>query len=219
MEKHTRGLKTERMFFKDSKNQPYELITIVDDKYVMRNLISGEDSIFNPPIFENSIKEPEETFVEITQAELFDCIDNNDDEQHAKMMEALGIGYFCPFCGGKLCWESDFMMSEVGFFNNNISYIKIDDEDRISELVEKEAEYKKSNILSDTDNIDEDNEKINSDGEYATMYKKETKDGVVSWYEINDAVVGIYTCQNCGKKYEVCDCLPSEQNEYPYFQE
>ena len=97
MEKHTRGLKTNRMFFKDSKNQPYELITIVDDKYVMRNLISGEDSIFNSPIFENSIKEPEETFVEITQAEVFDCIDNNDDEQHAKIMEALGIGYICPF--------------------------------------------------------------------------------------------------------------------------
>ena len=96
MENHTRGLRAERLFYKDSNNQPYELISIVDDKYIMRNLITGIDSIFNEPIFENSIKEPEEVFVEITQAEVFDCIDNNDDEQHANLMQNLGIGYICP---------------------------------------------------------------------------------------------------------------------------
>ena len=219
MEKHTRGLKTERMFFKDSKNQPYELITVVDDKYVMRNLISGEDSIFNPPIFENSIKEPEETFVGITQAEVFDCIDNNDDEQHAKMMEAMGIGYICPFCGGKLNWESDFMASEVhGMYN---CYIEITDKDRIEEMTEHFAEYCGRGMAGTTDDIEKENEKYNETGYYQCMYMKEIKtvDGeeVIKYYEADDAVIGIYRCSNCGKSYEIQDCLPSEQADYPYF--
>ena len=218
MEKHTRGLKTEWMFFKDSKNQPYELITIVDDKYVMRNLISGEDSIFNPPIFENSIKEPEETFVGITQAEVFDCIDNNDDEQHAKMMEVLGIGYICPFCGGKLNWESDFMASEVhGMYN---CYIEITDKDRIEEMNEYFDEYCGRGMAGTTDDIDKENEKYNETGYYQYMYMKEIDgQGVVKYYEADDAVIGIYRCSNCGKSYEIQDCLPSEQNDYPYFKE
>lgn len=219
MEKHTRGLKTERMFFKDSKNQPYELITIVDGKYVMRNLISGKDSIFNPPIFENSIKEPEETFVGITQAEVFDCIDNNDDEQHAKMMEALGIGYICPFCGGKLRWESDFMASEVhGMYN---CYIEITDDDRIREMDEHFGEYCSRGMAGTTNDIEKENEKYNTDGYYDYMYLKEVKtvDGqdVCKYYEADDSVIGIYRCSNCGKSYEIQDCLPSEQNDYPYF--
>ena len=216
MEKHTRGLKTERMFFKDSKNQPYELITIVDDKYVMRNLISGEDSIFNLPIFENSIKEPEETFVGISQAEVFDCIDNNDDEQHARMMEALGIGYICPFCGGKLNWESDFMASEVhGMYN---CYIEITDKDRIDEMNEHFDEYCGRGMAGTTDDIEKENEKYNTDGYYQYMYMKEIDgQGVVKYYEADDSVIGIYRCSNCGKSYEIQDCLPSEQNDYPYF--
>lgn len=219
MEKHTRGLKTERMFFKDSKNQPYELITIVDDKYVMRNLISGEDSIFNPPIFENSIKEPEETFVEITQAELFDCIDNNDDEQHAKMMEALGIGYICPFCGGKLCWESDFMASEV--HGMDTCYVAITDKDRIEEMNKYFGEYCGRGMAGTTDDIEKENEKYNETGYYEYMYLKEVKvvdsQEVVTYYEADDSVIGIYRCSNCGKHYEIQDALPSEENDYPYF--
>lgn len=216
MRNHTQGLKSERIFCKNKEtNEPFEVVAFSDNNVILRNLVdeSHHVSIHNADDWGSE-------FVGISQGEVFDCIDNDDDEQHARMMQALGIGYICPFCGGWLRWENDFMMSEVGLISGeNSAYIKIEDEDRISELVEKEVEYKKSNVLSDTDNIDEDNEKINSDGEYSTMYKKETRDGVVSWYEINDAVVGIYTCQNCGKKYEVCDCLPSEQNEYPYFQE
>lgn len=143
----------------------------------------------------------------------------NNHEKVQEVKSRIGIGYVCPFCGGTLCWENDFMMSEFSLISaENVGYYKIEDEDRVKELVEQEGQLKKSNVLSDTDDIEKDNEKINSDGEYSTMYKKETKDGVVSWYEINDAVIGRYTCQNCGKKYEVCDCLPSEQNEYPYFQ-
>ena len=218
MEKHTRGLKTERMFFKDSKNQPYELITIVDDKYVMRNLISGEDSIFNPPIFENSIKEPEETFVGITQAEVFDCIDNNDDEQHAKMMEALGIGYICPFCGGRLNWESDFMASEVHGCGN---YIPVTNEEQIKELEDNFDEYKTRNMAGDTNDIEKENIKLEYGDNYEYMYMREKKmvDGVeqTTYYEIDDSVIGIYRCSNCGKSYEIQDCPPSEQGDYPYF--
>lgn len=214
MEKHTRGLKTNRMFFKDSKNQPYELITIVDDKYVMRNLISGEDSIFNSPIFENSIKEPEETFVEITQAEVFDCIDNNDDEQHAKMMEALGIGYICPFCGGYLRWESDFMASEVhGMYE---TYVKVEGDDNIKTIEKYFSENCSRGIAGETDDIEKEKEKVNTTGYYDYMYLRETKtiDGetVVTYYEIDDSVIGIYSCMQCGKHYEIQDPLPSEIN-------
>ena len=228
MEKHTRGLKTDRMFFKNcTTNEPYELITIVDDKYVMRNLISGEDSIFDLPIFENSIKEPEETFVEITQAEVFDCIDNNDDEQHARMMEALGIGYICPFCGGKLRWESDFMASEVhGMYNCDIDgmyncYIEITDKNRIDEMNEHFDEYCDRGMAGTTDDIEKENEKYNMDGYYRYMYMKEVKktDGeeIIKYYEADDAVIGIYRCSHCGKSYEIQDCLPSEEKDYPYF--
>ena len=120
----------------------------------MRNLITGIDTIFNEPIFENSIKEPEEVFVEITQAEVFDCIDNNDDEQHAKLMQNLGIGYICPFCGGRLNWESDFMASEVhGMYN---SYIEITNPYTIELLNEKEGEYIGSRLMGVTDDIEKE---------------------------------------------------------------
>lgn len=202
------------MFFKDSKNQPYELITIVDDKYVMRNLISGEDSIFNSPIFENSIKKPEETFVEITQAEVFDCIDNNDDEQHAKMMEALGIGYICPFCGGYLRWESDFMASEVHGMGE--TYVKVEGDDNIKTIEKYFSENCSRGIAGETDDIEKEKEKVNTTGYYDYMYLRETKtvDGktVVTYYEIDDSVIGIYSCMQCGKHYEIQDPLPSEIN-------
>ncbi len=215
MENHTRGLKTDRMFFKDSKNQPYELITIVDDKYVMRNLISGEDIIFNPPTFENSIKEPEETFVGITQAEVFDCIDNNNDEQHAKLMENLGIGYICPFCGGKLRWESDFMASEVHGCGKG--YVEVKDEDRIADI----EDYLANGLVATTDDIEKEINKFIQSGDYEHLYLKEVKnvDGeeIIKYYEADDAVIGIYRCSNCGKSYEIQDCLPSEEKDYPYF--
>lgn len=215
MEKHTRGLRAERLFYKDSNNQPYELITIVDDKYIMRNLITGIDSIFNEPIFENSIKEPEEVFVEITQAEVFDCIDNNDDEQHANLMQNLGIGYICPFCGGRLCWESDFMASEVHGMGE--SYIEITSPQTIEFLKEKEGEYMGSRLMGVTDDIEKDKAKFEESGYYDFTYLREDKDGVSTYYEVDDSVIGMYRCSHCGKHYEIQDCLPSEEDEYPYF--
>jgi len=215
MQNHTQGLRSERVFCKKKEtNEPFEVIAFSDNNVILRNLKDEGHhvSIHDAVDWGNE-------FVEINQADVFSCIDNSNDEEHARMMQALGIGYICPFCGGRLRWESDFMMSEVDLIGGeNSTYVKIMDEDRINELVGQETQLRNSNCLSDTDNIEFDNERIDADGYYSTMYKKETKDGVVSWYEINDAVVGIYTCQNCGKRYEVCDCLPSEQNEYPYFQ-
>ena len=215
MQKHTQGFKSERIFCKKKEtNEPFEVIAFSNNDVIIRNLVDEDHhvSIHNAVDWGNG-------FIEISQAEVFSCIDNSDDEQHARMMESLGIGYICPFCGGRLRWESDFMMSEVCLIGGeNLAYIKITDENRISELAAQETQLRNSNCLSDTDNIESDNERIDADGYYSTMYKKESKDGAVSWYEINDAVVGIYTCQNCGKRYEVCDCLPSEQDEYPYFQ-
>lgn len=215
MENHTRALRTERLFYKDSNNQPYELISIVDDKYIMRNLITGIDTIFNAPIFENSIKEPEEVFVEITQAEVFDCIDNNDDEQHANLMQNLGIGYICPFCGGRLNWESDFMASEVhGMYN---SYIEITNPYTIELLNEKEGEYIGSRLMGVTDDIEKEKAKVEETGNYEFTYLRENKGDNYTYYEIDDSVIGIYRCNHCGKHYEIQDCLPSEEDEYPYF--
>ena len=217
MENHTRGLRAERLFYKDSNNQPYELISIVDDRYIMRNLITGIDSIFNEPIFENSIKEPEEVFVEITQAEVFDCIDNNDDEQHANLMQNLGIGYICPFCGGRLNWESDFMASEVhGMYN---SYIEITNPYTIELLNEKEGEYIGSRLMGVTDDIEKEKAKVEETGNYEFTYLRENKGDNHTYYEIDDSVIGMYRCSHCGKHYEIQDCLPSEEDEYPYFKE
>lgn len=217
MENHTRGLRAERLFYKDSNNQPYELISIVDDRYIMRNLITGIDSIFNEPIFENSIKEPEEVFVEITQAEVFDCIDNNDDEQHANLMQNLGIGYICPFCGGRLNWESDFMASEVhGMYN---SYIEITNPYTIELLNEKEGEYIGSRLMGVTDDIEKEKAKVEETGNYEFTYLRENKGDNYTYYEIDDSVIGMYRCSHCGKHYEIQDCLPSEEDEYPYFKE
>lgn len=212
MEKHTRGLKTERIFCKSKKNnEPFEVIAFSDNQVILRNLVDedGHVSIHNAVDWGTE-------FVGISQAEVFDCIDNNDDEQHAKMMDALGIGYICPFCGGKLNWESDFMASEVhGMYN---CYIEITDKDRIDEMNEHFDEYCGRGMAGTTDDIEKENEKYNTDGYYQYMYMKEIdSQGVVKYYEADDAVIGIYRCSNCGKSYEIQDCLPSEQNDYPYF--
>lgn len=212
MEKHTRGLKTERLFCRNKKtNEPFEVIAFSDNQVILRNLVDedGHVSIHNAVDWGTE-------FVGISQAEVFDCIDNNDDEQHAKMMDALGIGYICPFCGGKLNWESDFMASEVhGMYN---CYIEITDKDRIDEMNGHFDEYCGRGMAGTTDDIEKENEKYNTDGYYQYMYMKEIDgQGVVKYYEADDSVIGIYRCSNCGKSYEIQDCLPSEQNDYPYF--
>lgn len=212
MEKHTRGLKDERIFCKSKEtNEPFELIAISDNDVVLRNLIDAHASIVNAVKYGTD-------YVGITQGEVFDCIDNNDDEQHADMMYMLGIGYICPFCGGRLHWESDFMASEVHGCGN---YFPITDEARIKDLEDHFEEYKRGNIAGETNDIDKEIMKFDySDSyDYAYMREKKMVDGVekTTYYEIDDSVIGIYRCSNCGKSYEIQDCPPSEQNDYPYF--
>jgi len=210
MEKHTRSLKDERFFYKNLEtNQPYEVVAITEDnEYVMRNLITGVVNIYH-------FKMVTSDFIEIIQAEVFDCIDNNDDQQHADMMTALGIGYICPFCGGRLCWESDFMASEVHGMGE--SYIEITNPQTIEFLKEKEGEYMGSRLMGITDDIEKEKAKFEESGYYDFTYLREDKDGVSTYYEIDDSVIGMYRCSHCGKHYEIQDCLPSEEDEYPYF--
>lgn len=214
MEKHTRGLRTDRVYYNNSKNnKPYELIIISNSGlHVTKNLITGDCEIYKTDEFLRNFKE-------ITQRDVFDYIDNNDDKQHAVMMDMLGIGYICPFCGGKLCWESDFMTSEVGGLCE--SYILITKEDKLNYVKENEKEFKESNLLGVTDNIDDEIAKFNETNEYTYVYLREDKvvDGhVVSlYYEIDDSVIGIYRCSNCGKSYEIQDCPPSMESMYPYY--
>ena len=213
MEKHTRGLKDERIFCKSKvTNEPFEVIAISDNDVVLRNLIDAHVSIVNAVKYGTD-------YVGITQGEVFDCIDNNDDEQHADMMYMLGIGYICPFCGGKLNWESDFMASEVhGMYN---CYIEITDKDRLNEMNEHFDEYCGRGMAGITDDVEKENEKYNETGYYQYMYLKEVKktngEEIIKYYEADDAVIGIYRCSNCGKSYEIQDCLPSEEKDYPYF--
>ena len=108
MEKHTRGLKTDRSFYVyNFDGKPYEFVGFSEDKAVLSPM-TGDDTLLvvNKGTFADN-------FTSITQGEVFDFINNDDDDEHAAMMSRIGVGYICPFCGGRLGWESDFMTSEV----------------------------------------------------------------------------------------------------------
>lgn len=157
-------------------------------------------------------------FVECSQTDIYlPC--GTDCEKKEKVVAKIGIGYICPFCGGYLRWENDFMKSEIGLWGGeNSCYVEVENEELLNDLIENEDQMIQSCLMSTTDDIETDNEQIAVSGDYNTTYKKETKDGETKYYQINDTVVGLYTCMNCGKNYEISDCLPSEQKDYPYFQ-
>ena len=213
---HTTGLKTQRLFFAH-EGRPYELIgysysnntTIA----VVRDLIDDESIKIVP----NEVIETE--FKPITQREVFDYIDNENDDEHAEMMQSIGIGYICPFCGGRLAWESDFMASEVRGMEGG--YVEVCNEDDIEMIYRHEDEYCRGGLMGETDDIEKLNEQVEQSGEYQYMYIKENKivngEKTVKYWQINDSVIGIYTCLNCGKNYEVMDCPPSEEYRYPFF--
>ena len=80
-----------------------------------------------------------------------------------------------------------------------------------------------SGLCGITEDIEAVNAEVERTGEYEFMYMREDKkdaDGntVSTWWCIDDPVIGIYRCMNCGKSYEVMDCPMSEEHEYPYFQ-
>lgn len=215
MQKHTTGLKTQRLFFAHD-GKPYELIGYSYSNgttlAIVRNLIEDESlGIIPNEVFETEFKP-------ISQGEVFDYINNDDDNEHAEMMKSIGVGYICPFCGGRLAWESDFMASEV----RGIEYAYTEIKDEMSIKFAEESLGSGNGICGVTDNIDELNDKVMMDGDYEYMYMREDKvgnDGNVhtTWWVINDPVIGIYRCTNCGKSYEIMDCPPAEEHEYPFF--
>lgn len=213
MEKHTRGIKTNRIFFKNhTTNEPYELITIVDDKFVMRNLITGNDIIYEQKNAELPLtNQVQDDFVEITQDEVFDCIDNNDDELHDKLMKNLGIGNICPFCGGKLYFDGDFRASNVYGMSN--TYIEITNPQAIELLNKSENQYICSRLMGVTEDIEKEKIKVKDNGYYEFKYLRENKGDNYTYYEIDDSVICIYHCVNCGKSYEIQDCPLSKLND------
>ena len=210
---HSKGLKTDRSFYKHN-GKPYDFVGFSEDKAVLQEL-TGEGLLL--VVDKKSFVDD---FESITPGEVFDFIDNNNDEQHADMMSRLGIGYICPFCGGYLAWESDFMASEVHGLEGG--YVEITDKNQIEMVEEHEAGFASSGILGYTEDIGPLNEEVECTGEYDKMYMiEEPADGDKSkrrYFQINDTVIGIYRCMNCGKSYEIQDCLPSDESDYPYFQ-
>ena len=212
--RHSNGLKTDRSFY-EHNGKPYEFVGYSEDKAVLSPM-TGNDTLL-------IVKK--ETFIDnfnpITQGELFDFINNDDDDEHAAMMSRIGVGYICPFCGGRLGWESDFMASEVRGFVGG--YVKLEHRESILFAMDMMDRHPESGWCGVTEDIEAVNAEVERTGEYEYMYMREDKkdaDGNIksTWWCIDDPVVGIYRCMNCGKNYEIMDCPASEEHEYPYFQ-
>ena len=195
-----------REFYRDQKNQPYELLTVSSPNgdntshlYTLRQLFGDEDTItYNKDVFETQ-------FTPCTQASLFET---EDDDEYDKMLHRVGIGYICPFCGGYLRWNSDFMTSEVRGMGH--CYVKITDDKYIKE---NEAEFRDHGMLIDVESVEAEEAKFQETGDYQYAYVKCNGE----YYVADDPVIGIYTSMNCGKEFEVQDCLISDEAEYPFF--
>lgn len=213
MERHTRGLKTDRSFY-EHNGKPYEFIGFSEDKAVLSPM-TGDSNLL--VVSEETFSKD---FAQITQGGVFDLINNDDDDEHADMMTRIGVGYICPFCGGRLGWESDFMASEVHGLMGG--YVKMEDHPSIRFAMETLESNPNSGLCGVTDDIDKLNAEVERTGEYEFMYMREDKkdaDGNIksTWWCIDDPVIGIYRCMNCGKSYEIMDCPSSEEQDYPYF--
>lgn len=138
-------------------------------------------------------------YTEMSEDDVYIKTKEMSDEEYSIFMSNVGA-YTCPFCGGKLHWESDFMTSEVRGLEHG--YYKVDSEDRIAELQCKENELLKSGILGTVETVDDVNSKLEETDSYQYMIVKD-KNG--NYYEIDDPVIGIYECGNCGKRYEIQD--------------
>lgn len=208
----------ERKFYKDSTENYWVLVAIASHRgqkfHILRCVTNEEitDSAFTDDEMKN--------FTECKQWEIYKNVPERDKDKYKereKIAARIGIGYICPFCGGQLIWENDFMASEVGIVTPQ--YNEITDESLIKEIEENEAKMVESKILQCDDSIDIDmvNEALLSDDSigYTVIYIKTNG----KYYEIEDAVVGMYHCANCGKSIETTDCMPSEQSNYPYFKD
>lgn len=91
-------------------------------------------------------------------------------------------------------------------------YVLVEDDHYIRE---HEDEFRKGNMLADVESVEAEEAKFEETGDYEYGYLKCGD----SYYVADDPVIGIYTCSNCGKEYEIQDCPISEQHEYPFYQE
>ena len=198
-----------RKFYKDKQGNYYVLVSNVinlssEECYVVRDLYKD-----NPPLILTQKEFEYFGFEECTQYDIYRPAGDNYEEKE-KVAARLGIGYYCPFCGGNLRWESDFMMSELG--GVSLSYVEVTDDILKNDIDGILANQAWSNLATTCDDMQPFFDDVDN-GDYQYIYIKCGD----KYYQINDACVGIYKCTNCGKSYEVCDCLPSEQSEYPYY--
>lgn len=163
--------------------------------YILKDMENGKSLVFN--------EEEIISMKELTEDDVYIKTKTMDNNEYVRFMDMIGA-YRCPFCGGKLHWESDFMTSEVRGLEG--TYYQITEEERINLLKEIEEEYIKSNLMGETDDIEEEKRKASYEGTYKYMYLKYiNKDGDVEYWTIDDPVIGIYHCDNCCKNYEIQD--------------
>lgn len=211
-----------RTFYKSINGAYYMLVSegreIGTDKDMccLVDLYSDDDT----PIIMSKVQMRILSMLECTQAEIFAPAKGNRDIID-KITRKIGVGDICPFCGGYLAWESDFMMSEMDLLGGDTgrAYVEITDEFVLDRLKLEENELINGNLLGTCDDIEAESKNAIDNYTYPTyVYMKEVKNGNTTYYQLNDAVIGVYTCTNCGKKYEITDCLPSEEKNYPFFQ-
>lgn len=128
---------------------------------------------------------------------------NNLDNQDNRII--------CPFCGGEMLWDSDYMVSNLGCCD--LKYIKIKDEKTLNELKENYNKLVESGTVFPVKDVSSYNKEIGESHEYQYIYIENNGE----LYEIDDAIVSVYHCMKCGKSYEVTDCFPSEKENYLYY--
>lgn len=182
--------KTQYEFYKKD-GVIYQYVLKTDCYHVLRNMKTNENILVTE-------KELDKEYTILTEDDMAAETYNMSDSEYRDFIHKVGA-YVCPFCGGTLQWESDFMTSEVRGLESN--YYKITNKERIAELEGKKDEYLKSNLMSETDDIDALMKKVDESGYYDTMFVFCKGD----FYYIDDPVIGIYECGRCHKRYEVQD--------------
>ncbi len=118
----------------------------------------------------------------------------------------------CPFCGGEMIWNNDFMQSELGCCSD-LKYVKINDERTLQELKENYGKLYERGVVFKVNDVSSVNKEVEQSNDYQYIYIECDGD----FYEINDVTVSVYECERCGKTYEITDCYPSEKENYLYY--
>lgn len=193
--------KTEFQFYKDADNRLYmEIVVTKNNLHILKEMFGiGEHISVDNEKLSDYIPQNEDEVYAITK--------EMSDEEYHNFMGHVGA-YTCPFCGGKLRWESDFMTSEVHGLEHG--YYKVTDEEGIKYLKEKHDEYIRSGILSHCKDIEQANTEVVCNGTYDYVY---LQDDNGDYWEIDDPVIGIYECGNCGKRYEIQDAYSHDSDD------